>query len=222
MPNVEQLIQQAIDKARAETPRGYAVKFAKEDFAEIAADYPELSERLERILGKAKIEGTGTTEEPKPEAVTPPVAMTPDAIKEAAKQAFKEEREAEKAAEAAAALKVEHETLKTAYPNYREILGSPEKDGDPPIETDWRKWLATQPDAEEVRTTWSWARIKESIDKFTASTKAPSTPAKPTRADMRRAVNEDAVTPRTDGGAMHIEPPPSAVTEFHKAFGDTG
>lgn len=213
MPNEERLTQQIIAKVRSETPAGQVVAFSKEDFAEIAEDYPDLAERLEKVLNRGKVKGTGPID---PEKTPPAGAGDPVDIDKAVETALT--RRAEK--EATVVREKEGKDLLEAYPNYREILGSPDVTDGPPKETPWRKWLATQPADYQEKTlaTWSPAEVKASIDKFTNDTKAPPAPAKPDKAAIRRAITEDAVTPRTDGAAPPLNQPPSVDDAFASGY----
>lgn len=211
MPKADALIQQVVDRVRAETPAGLAVEFLKEDFAELAGEYPELAERLEKLLNKAKVKGTATTEAAKPAASG---AMDQAAIDKAVETALGNRAQKE----AADKRETETKALLEAYPEWGKIVGAPFAMGTAaPVDTDWRKWATTN-DPSAI-TTDSPAEVMASIAKFNESlTAAPATPAKPDKAAARRAVMEDAVTPRTDGAAPPLNQPASAEDAFAEGF----
>ncbi len=206
IPKTDVLVQQIVEKVRAETPAGMAVQFTKEDLAEIAEDFPELAEKLERALTKGKVKGTGTDAER-------PAAAEPIDIDKAVESFLT--RKAEK--EAAAAREKEAKELDDAFPDWGKIVGQPIAMGTKePVETEWRKWATTNDQA--ALTTDSHAELKASIARFMEATKAPAPPAKPDRAAARRAVMEDAVTPRTDGAAPPLVQPASVDDAFAGGF----
>lgn len=215
IPKADAIIQQVIEKVQSQTPAGHAVEFSKEDLAELAEDYPELAVKLERVLNKGKVKGTGPAEgeAPKPSAA----ASDPDAIRKAVDAALKERADAA----AAEARQKETDALLAAHPDWGKIVGQPLAMGTTePVKTEWRTWLETQ-SAEyqkEVGETDSPAVIQASIDKFMASKTAPVTPPKPTKADVRREVIEAGVTPRADTSGQPLTPPPSVEDAFEQGF----
>jgi hypothetical protein len=218
IPKADALTQQIIDKVKADTPSGIAVKFDKEDFAELAEDYPVLAEQLERVLNKAKVKGTGPAEA----AAAPPkpaIALDQSTIDTAIKRGVESALAEEKARVQAEARQQEGMALLEAYPDYTVIVGSPDQTNGPPKDTEWRRWLAKQPEPyrQKVSTTWSPAVVHQSIDKFKSEQKASSAPAKPDKAAIRRAVIADATTPRFEGNAPPLNQPVSAEEAFVSA-----
>jgi hypothetical protein len=219
IPKADALTQQIIDKVRSDTPQGHAVTFDKEDFAELAENYPELASQLERVLNKAKVKGTGSSEvaaaTPKPPAFAVDQAALGAAIKRGIESGLAEE----KAKAQAEARQQEGMALLEAYPDYTVIVGSPDQTNGPPKDTEWRRWLAKQPEPyrQKVSTTWSPAVVHQSIDKFKSEQKASSAPAKPDKAAIRRAVIADATTPRFEGNAPPLNQPVSAEEAFVSA-----
>lgn len=209
MPNGEAIIQQAIEKVRAETPAGQAVEFSKEDLAEIAEDYPDMAERLLKVLNRGKVKGTGPSEPAK--APSSGIAEPIDIGK--AVEAEFTKREAKQKADA---LEAEMKALAEAHPKWRETVGAPAVTGGEPVQTEWRKWATTNDQA--ALTTDSPAELQASIAKFTASQTAPVTPPKPDKGEVRRAVIADAATPKLDGNAPPLNQPPSAEDAFKSGF----
>lgn len=205
IPKADALIQQVIKEVQSQTPAGMVVQFDKEHLAEIAEDFPVLAEQLERALNKGKVKGTApaAAETPKPAAAS----LDPDAIDKAVEGVLTK-REAKQKADA---LQKETDTFVAAYPNWREIVGAPPTVGADPVQTEWRVW-ATAND-HEATVTDSPAVVQASIAKFNAISKAPAT-GKPDKAAARRAVMEDAVTPRTDGAPPPLIQPPTAEEAF--------
>lgn len=206
-PKAEQIVQQVLENLRAQTPAGLTVEFSDEDFAELDT-FPEIGTgmraALERVFKKANVKGTGTAD-PKPPAQSPaqPVDM------DAAFEKWQLGREAK--------------ALEKAYPDWSDIVGRPPMPGDPvPEGNPFRAWLATQPAAyqEEVGQTESPAVVQAAIEKFKASQtqSTAATPAKPDKAAARRAVIEDAVTPRAEGNPPPLNQPQTAEEAFASAF----
>ncbi len=206
IPKTDALVQQIIEKVRAETPAGLAVEFSKELFAELAEDYPVLAEQLERALNQGKVKGTGAPE--KAAAAAEPVDLEKAVETVLTKRADKE---------AADKRESEAKALIEAFPEWGKIVGRPIDMGTKePVETDWRKWATTNDP--KALSTDSHAEVMASIQKFNDSKTAPSTPSRPDRADTRRAAIADAVTPRFDGSPPPLAQPKSAEDAFGEAF----
>lgn len=221
VPKADAIIQQVIERVQAQTPAGVSVEFSDEDFAELAADFPELAKStrasLERIFKKASVRGTGTPAEAEPPK--PVAAMDQDAVKAVVTAALKEKADAEEAA----ARDKEMAALTAAYPDWAKTVGQPTAMGTTePVKTEWRTWLETQPAdyQQTVRDSQSPAVVKASIEKFMAE-KAPSAAPRPDRAAARRAAVEDAVTPRFDGSAPPLVQNKSADEAFAESFEKT-
>lgn len=206
MPSAERIIQQVIDKVQSQTPAGVNVEITDEDFAELAADFPEMAKVnrtiLERIFKKVNVKGTGPAQPP-----AQPVDM------DAAVEKVLSNRDAK------ALIKV--------HPDWAEIVGRPAVEGAAPnTTTEFRQWLAKEPAdyQKEVGETDSAAVVHAAIDKFKASQKTTTTttttatPAAPDRAAARRAVIADAVTPRADGNPPPLNQPQSVDDAFATGF----
>lgn len=204
MPKAEQIVQQALESLRSQTPAGLDVEMSEEDFAELTAEFPEIGKgmktALERILKKANVKGTGPAQAPVPSPAQP---VDMDAALEKALLA----REAK--------------ALEKAYPDWSEIVGRPPTDGAEPPSTEFRAWLGKQsPEYQKaVLETDSPADVREAIASFKASQSEPASPSPvPDKASARRAVIADAVTPRADGNPPPLNPPQTAEEAFSKAF----
>lgn len=117
----------AIQKLQQETQSGEAVVVTDEDMAEMMEDFPELGNltrtALNKVLAKVNARGTGP-------------AQTPDDYIALAKKAASE-------VVSSGRVSLHKEILHGLTPGWDKIIGLP-VDGVFP-ETDYRKWLATQP-----------------------------------------------------------------------------
>lgn len=109
---------------------------------------------------------------------------------------------------------VETRLLETQHEDWREVVGMPEKDGDPIPQTEYRKWLATQPAEyqQKVGASWSHRVIGESITKFKQAQKAAQAASE--RANQRRQQLAAAVPARGDTAVTHR----GNDDDFEKAF----
>jgi hypothetical protein len=200
--NTEQLEQRIVEKVKALTPAGQPVELSDEDFAELIDYAPEVATAtraaLEKVLKKAGVRGTGT--------------QAPGQDVEKVVESILSKRERQR----------EVDDFVEAYPEWEKIVGkvAMEKGEVPDPNNPFRAWVETQDDdfKKMVNTTNSPRALKGAIDKFMASQKAPVTPATPNRAAARRAIMEDAVTPRTDGSPPPINQPPNVDDAFEQGF----
>lgn len=199
MPKAEHIVQQAIEAIRAQTPGGAKVTVTPEDFAELGENFEEVSgmtmKGLQRVLDRFNVTGTA--------AAAPPVDVN------AAVEKVLMTREAK--------------ALDRAYPDWSDIVGRPPAEGVPINEANpFRQWLAKQPAdyQKEIGETDSPAEVQAAIARFKASqtTATPTAPAQPSRAAARRAVIEDAVTPRAEGNPPPLNQPTSAEEAFAAGF----
>lgn len=202
MGNAQQIAQDIVEKVRAQTPAGLSVELSDEDFAELAADFPELAKHtraaLEKVFKKAGVRGTGPVETPQ---------LRGEDVDRAVETALQKR-------EAAALVK--------AYPEWSAIVGQVDvsKGQKPDEKNEFRQWLGRQ-SAEyqkEINETDSPAEVRSAIDKFMASKSAPATQATPNRAAARRAIMEAAETPRVDGSPPLMNPPPNVDDAFASGF----
>lgn len=113
----------------------------------------------------------------------------------------------------------EMEALDEAHEDWRTVIGLPDKDGNTP-ETDFRKWLATQP-AEyqtKVNSTFSSVVITKAIDKFKAAntTTAKIEPKTDPKIAVRQARINGAIQPKGDGNPS--PPAKTADDDFNDGF----
>lgn len=200
VPKAEQIVQQAIEAFRAQTPSGAKVTVTSDDFAEMGEDFQEMTgmtvKGLQRVLDRFNV--TGTAAAPDPDAIDKAVEARLKARDEAAVAATREK---------------EMSGLLETYPNWGEIVGRPAPGGEP-VQTDWRKWATTNDQAGLESD--SPAVVQASIAKFMESQKVVT--AQPNRAAARRAVIADAVTPRAEGNPPPLNPPQSADDAFASGF----
>ncbi len=190
MPNAEQIIQQV----QALTPAGAELdpQVLIDAFADQERDFPELAEQNRKAIGHVlkHVRGTGTAQSP-----AQPVDMD--------------------AAVEKVLLVREGKALEKAYPDWSDIIGRPGSDGTPAPTTEFRKWLAKQPAdyQEEIGNTHSPAELRSAIDKFKSAAKT-NTPAPSDKGAARRAVIEDAITPRAEGNPPPLNQAQSAEDAF--------
>jgi len=179
-------------------PAGAAITISDDDFAELAADFPELAGHtktaIERIIAKGGLRGTG---DPAPAQVD--------------QAQLRKERMDEELAE-----------LNFIRPDWKEVVGF-NADGSADPNSEYRKWLAEQPETyrNTVSNTLS-ARITErSISKFlevkAGKTAKPPTISQNPRDDARRERIAAAVQPTGRGE----RPAPARATpedEFRAGF----
>ena len=208
-PTAERLVELVLERVQAQTPLGLDVEITDEDFAEYAADFPELSKHnitgLQRLFKKARIKGTG------PVAAGPVVAPTPQSMAPPPAPPVDENSIAD-----LVQYRVEEKALKRTYPDWSDIVGQPPIPGAPVPETPYRAWLAKQSAEYQkaVNETNSPAEVQESISHYKASLRS----AVPDRAAARRAVIEDAVTPRAEGNPPPLNAPQTAEDAFGEGY----
>lgn len=200
MPKAEQLIQQVIDKVQAQTPAGVPLELTDEDFADFQETFPEVGQEmrksLDKILKRMNTRGTAA-----------PAALDESAVTKAVETILTTR---------------EKQALEKTHPTWKEIVGAVDmsKGEKAPEDNPFRQWLAAQPPEyqQEINNTKSPAVVQSAIDRFIAVPKAAPAAAKPDRAAARRAVIEDAVTPRADGNPPPLNPPQSVEDAFASGF----
>ena len=172
-------LKQVVDTLRSATPAGANIELTDDDFAELAADFPELAKHtrasFEKVLKKANLRGTADA----------PAKPDPDEVQKLFNQA---------------ADKREETALAEAHPNWRDIVGAQSDTANP-----FRKWLSTQTPAyqKRINETYSATTIEQAIDRFHAAAKAAAPAPKPNPAPKdaaRRDRIAGALQPRGDGG----------------------
>lgn len=169
------------------------IELSDEDFKDLAKDFPEIAAATKTGLS-AILKRLGKTVQP---------GATKDDIKAAVFERT---------------VQIEMDALEDAYPNWREIIGTPNEKGEVPKDNRFRKWLDTQPAAyrDRVLSTYSSQIMTRAIQRFMVTQKtaaAPPTPRPRTPANqgqgarqvLRTAARRDrltaAIQPRGDGGA---------------------
>lgn len=157
-------------RAQARTPVGQKVQVKLEDFGDFGSEYPDFAQAQLKVINKAlsELEVTGLSQE-----------FTSGLIKDAGKAA-------ETAAEARLSrIRSEscREELSETHPGWMEMIGLPDKDeseGGVPPDTEYRRWLKTQPQeyADRVLKSYSSVVIGRSLDKFTEWKQSQQKPTK--------------------------------------------
>lgn len=123
-------LNKALQALQADTTKGEPVTVTDDDMAEISKNFPEFADMtkgaLNKILGRLNTRGTGTAP-----------AQNPDEYIALAKKAAQDVASNER-------VQTHIDLLHGLNPGWDTIIGLPDKDGTVP-ETDYRKWLATQP-----------------------------------------------------------------------------
>lgn len=173
-------------KAQARTPVGQKVQVKLEDFGEFGSEYPDFAQAQLKVINKAlsELEVTGLSQE-----------FTADLLKNA-------RTEAETAAEARySRLRTTtcREELDETHPGWLATIGLPEQDGGTPPDTEFRRWLGTQPKeyADRVLQSYSPRVIGGALDKFADSKKTSTKPAVASTGSSRQQRLTAAVPART-------------------------
>lgn len=180
-------------KAQARTPAGQKVQVKLEDYGEFGSEYPDFAQAQIKVINKvlSELELTGLSQE-----------FTSGLIKDAGQAA-------ETAAEARLSrLRSDacREELDETHPGWMDTIGLPDKDeseGGVAPDTEYRRWLKTQPKeyAERVLKSYSSVVIGKSLDKFAEYKQAQQKP-KPmqsTSLSRREQQLRSAVPARTAG-----------------------
>lgn len=145
-------------KAQARTPAGQKVQVKLEDFGEFGSEYPDFAHAQLKVINKAlsELELTGLSQE----FIT--------GLKDEARQQAESAAATKFSRERSAACR---EDLEETHPGWMEVIGLPDKDeseGGVPPDTEYRRWLKTQPKeyADRVLQSYSAVVIGKSLDKF--------------------------------------------------------
>lgn len=179
-------------KAQARTPAGQKVQVKLEDFGEFGSEYPDFAQAQLKVINKAlsELELAGLSQE-----------FTAELIENAGKKA---ETAAEYRVEQRDAKRCRQE-LDETHPGWMEIVGLPETDGGIPPDTEYRRWLNTQPEdyRKRMEDTSSSIVMGRSLDKFSAWKQAQQKPkpqtTQSTSSSRREQQLRAAVPARTTG-----------------------
>jgi hypothetical protein len=186
------LLEQVL-KAQAKTPIGKQVRLKKEHFKQFAEEYPEFADAQITAINQVleELELTGLSQD-----------FTNGLIKEsqtAAEKAVEQRYTKQRVLDC-------REELSDTHPEWMQTIGLPDKDveaGGVVPDTEFRRWLKTQPDGygERVLGSYSSVVIGRALDKFNdfkhAQKPQQAKPVPSTRQQQLRA----AVAPRTSGSA---------------------
>jgi len=149
------------------------VEITDDDLAEL--EFPEIAKEIAQVLGK-KIRG-GTA-----------AAIDPAQIEVVARQVVQSER-----------VSLHREILDGVAPGWQEVIGLPLADGTLP-DTDYRKWLATQPEPyrAKINASNNAFEIAGSVKSFESARQQAAAKAKADASRNKRI--ESAIQPRSAGG----------------------
>jgi hypothetical protein len=178
-------LEAALNEMRQSSQNGTV---SDEDLAELAQEYPDLAGLS--VFKKLRAAG----------------GIDPDAVGR-----IVQERVESANASAREQTRREFETrlLTRDHPDWRQVVGVPAKAGDPIPDTEYRRWLAAQPEEyrAEVGSVWDADVVGASIKKFKESAKAKAAPNP--AADQRRSRLAAAVPAKGDADpASPAEPDP--------------
>lgn len=205
-------LQQAVKKLQEATPFGASIDLPADAFADMEADYPELANVLRTVLGKALKNVRGTRLEEKaaePEATQQPSEADQKSVSALIREAMHESA---------------REVLEDEYPDWRDIVGAVDAEGNHDPNHPFRKWLATQDETYQhrINSTNSPGVIARAIERFQKESTKPETKAEQKPAPQiaaRRDRIASAVQPKGDGKPPTL--PKSADDEeaaFEKGF----
>lgn len=194
-------INRIVTDLQKATPKGESIVVTDEDFSDMRAEYPELTEQMLKGLRKILAGKVGTGTEVKVASVDP----------EAVSKIVRGENNQR-----------EIDALSEDHHNWRTIVGTVDKDGnvlDP--NNEFRIWLKKQPEDYQTRvnSTQRASVIVSAIDKFLVDKAKPVMPPKPKTPPPgagRRAIIKDAVQPKGDGSTP--APANSAEAAFDEGF----
>lgn len=172
-------MQQLVDQLKAATAPGAAVTVSEEDFAELAAEYPELAKLqvkgMNALLSKMKATGTG---EPAAASAQAAPAVDPEKVIQQAEQRIEQ--------------KLELKRFARKHPDWQEVVNGAE----------FKAWIATQPTEVQKGYAESWDSdvTIPILDSFKASKKAPGPAPEVPAVTTRQQRLTSAVPPRGTGG----------------------
>jgi len=190
-------LERTLTQLQQATPSGEPVVVTAEDLEELRADgFPDLTKSLAKGLTRvlSKLKGTGPAAVPVDFSaqIAPLVTQALDAQKADLAQQHAVER------------------MTDLHEDWREIAGP--KDS----QTDYRKWLATQPDGATVLESDNPRVIAKSLTKFLTESKARvATPPVATGRSQRLA---EAVPPRGGSGAAPVKSQLTDDEQFEAGF----
>lgn len=181
-------VERVIDQLRSSAPTGKKIELTEEVVADLAAEFPEMAGLQFKTL--QKLVDVINASAPAPVSAAPAAAETPPpSVVDEATLRRNIRRE------------MTEETLDEYEPKWREVIGLPNEKGVIP-DTDFRKWLATQPAeySDRVKSTYSADVLKGALEKFKDSK---------SKARGRREILDAGVVPRGSGA----QAPTGASTE---------
>lgn len=185
-------IERVLQQLQSSGVAGGKVEITDEIVADLTAEFPEMGALVKRSLEKL-VEKLPTHGGAAP-------AIDPSEFAKVEERAVTRARQM-----------ITEETLDDTHAGWREVIGLPNAEGKIP-ETEFRKWLANQPEdyRNRVNKSFSAVTIGKAIDDFQETTKKAAA-----QAEARRARTAAGVTPRGTGGH---QPAPSDDDEFNAGF----
>ena len=190
-------VKQIVEKLQSEAPLGSAITVPEDVVAEMAEEYPDIAKHFRKSLEKALVgrRGTGT-------------AVAPEFDQEKINTMIRK-----------GVIKHEMDTLQQEYPDWRDVVGTVDKDGKHDPNNAFRKWLATKgvEYQKKVNSTNSASVISNAIETYRADkAKAAAAPPKAPVDTLRKNRMRDAVQQRGDG-SRHV-PEKHAEDDFAVGF----
>lgn len=183
-------IERVLSQIQSATPAGQVPQASEADFAELNADYGDVTAPmiagLNRVLSKMR--GTAANDDALNERI------------EKARQEAIEEAQRQREADCVEAVSEEHE-------DWQQVLADPK----------WKEYLQTLPEERQqrVKSSWNPVVISRAISGFKEYTKpAPKADPKPEQKSSRQAVLEASVNPR----GTPVSKGSSAIDEFMAGF----
>lgn len=190
-------MQQLIEQLKSSTAAGSAVTVSEEDFAELAAEYPELAKLQVKSLNAAlaKMKATGTGEAAAAAVSPPPPQIDAAKIEQTVEQRIEQ--------------KLELKRFARKHPDWSEVVNGAE----------FKAWIAAQPaDVQKgYQESWDSDVTIPILDSFKAARKPAKADVSDTSAvSTRQQRLSSAVTPRGSGG--HGQQQASEDDEFLAGF----
>lgn len=194
-------LERTLTQLQQNTPVGQPIVVTEDDLQELKNEgFPDLTSSLAKGLTRilSKFKGTGPVTIPEPIDVKAQVEPFIQERLQAAKAEWRQETAIER--------------LTDLHPNWRDIAG-PEGS-----QTEYRQWLATQPDGAKVLESDNPREVARSLTAFLEQKKAAETPKPPAKPATRSQRLAEAVPAKGGSGAPPGQTLPSEEEQFEVGF----